>query len=169
MRYHSFSSRGTKFFGEKFAKRAIGKKQSAFTKATAGRQASSAGALILALTGELGSGKTTFVQGFFRGLGIKKSPISPTFIIMRRTAIRRKTSASRAGFQNVYHIDAYRIKHPRELAPLGLKEIMNDSKNIVLIEWAENIKKILPRRGVTWIIFKHYRKETDRLMNVLSF
>lgn len=82
---------------------------------------------ILALSGELGSGKTTFAQGFARGLGIKEKIISPTFIIIRQYPT------------NFYHIDLYRVENFQEL---GLEEILANPNNIVLIEWAEKIKDL---------------------------
>lgn len=87
---------------------------------------------ILALSGELGSGKTTFVQGFAKGLGIKEKIISPTFIIIRQYPLP-------AGRQELYHIDLYRVEN---FQGLGLKEILENPNNIVLIEWAEKIKDL---------------------------
>jgi len=117
---------------------------------------------VFALQGELGAGKTTFVQGFLRGLGIKRRSASPTFIIFRRFRIGRKSLVvSRQSFRNVYHVDAYRIKKPRELLALGFKEILSDPQNIVLIEWAENIKRILPKE-TTWLRFAHGKKQNER-------
>lgn len=84
---------------------------------------------ILALSGELGSGKTTFVQGFAKGLGIKEKIISPTFIIIRQYPLP-------AGRQELYHIDLYRVEN---FQGLGLKEILENPNNIVLIEWAEKL------------------------------
>lgn len=88
-------------------------------------------AVVIALSGELGSGKTTFLKGFARGLGVEERILSPTFVILKR-------------FGYFYHIDCYRIKGPKEILDLGLREIITDSKNIVAIEWSERIKKILP-------------------------
>lgn len=85
----------------------------------------------IALFGDLGSGKTTFVQGLAKGLGIKGRIISPTFIIIRN-------------YENFYHIDLYRVEPKADIEGLGLKEIIEDSKNIVAIEWAEKIKELLP-------------------------
>jgi len=96
---------------------------------------------VLALQGELGSGKTTFLQGFAKGLGIKEKILSPTFVIMRKFKIRKKTR----DFKNFYHIDCYRIKKPKEILDLGFKEIISNPRNIVAIEWADRIKKILPK------------------------
>ena len=94
-------------------------------------------AVVLGLKGGLGGGKTTFLQGFAKGLGIKEKILSPTFIVMRRLGI----SGSR--FKNFYHLDCYRIKKLKEVSALGLKEIMSETENIVAIEWAGIIEKIL--------------------------
>lgn len=97
-------------------------------------------ALIIGLEGELGSGKTRFVQGFAKGLGIRKRLTSPTFVLMKK-------------YKNLYHLDCYRLNKPKDLLDLDFKEIISNPKNIVLIEWAEKIKRILPRDTV-WIKFK---------------
>lgn len=98
---------------------------------------------VFALTGELGAGKTTFVQGFAQGLGIKEKIISPTFVLIREHQIPNNTKI-------LYHIDLYRLD---KMDHLGLKEIWSDPNNIVLIEWAEKAKNILPEK-ITWIDFK---------------
>ena len=93
---------------------------------------------ILALEGELGGGKTTFLKGFAKGLGIKERILSPTFILIRKFKI------SDSKFKNFYHIDCYRIEKEKEILKLGFKEIVKNSKNIVAIEWSDKIKNILP-------------------------
>ncbi len=104
------------------------------------------GGAILALTGELGSGKTTFTQGLAKGLGIKQRVISPTFILVRKYNL---------GSKNFYHIDLYRLETEieREVRNLGIEEIWDDPRNIVVIEWAEKIKKMIPENA-TWIEFE---------------
>ena len=104
-------------------------------------------ALVIGLEGELGSGKTTFIKAFSRKLGIRKRLTSPTFVILRRYTIKDRQ------FTNLYHIDCYRLNKSKELLDLGFKEIINNSRNIVLIEWAEKIKSILPRNTL-WIKFE---------------
>lgn len=124
-------------------------------------------ATVLALQGDLGSGKTTFVQGFFKGLGIKSRALSPTFIIFRRHRIPRPKGFSTTNrslpttYSFVYHMDAYRLKDEKELGPLGLKKLFKESENIFLIEWAENIKKELPKKTI-WIKFSHGKSEKER-------
>lgn len=85
-------------------------------------------AFILALEGDLGSGKTTFTQGFAKGLGIKEKVLSPTFVLMKRYKKQKG---------NLYHIDCYRVK---DVEGLNFDEIIKDPNNIVVIEWAENAK-----------------------------
>ncbi|MFH1180849.1 MAG: tRNA (adenosine(37)-N6)-threonylcarbamoyltransferase complex ATPase subunit type 1 TsaE [bacterium] len=97
---------------------------------------------VLGLEGELGGGKTTFLQGFAQGLGIKEKITSPTFVIMKRFKIKNLK------FKNFYHFDCYRIQKAEEISVTGLKEIISDPQNIVAIEWSERIKKIMPKNAL---------------------
>ena len=115
------------------------------------------GATVLALRGELGAGKTTFTQGFARGLGIKRRMMSPTFIIMRRFKIPARQ------FKNLYHIDAYRLKSSDAQSALGLENVFADPTAIVLVEWPERLK--LPK-GVQKIMFRHGKKENERIISL---
>lgn len=96
-------------------------------------------AFIIALEGNLGSGKTTFVQGLAKGLKIKESVLSPTFLILKQFPIALKN------YKNFYHIDAYRLKNPQELLELGFDDLIKNPENLIVIEWADRIKKILPK------------------------
>lgn len=96
---------------------------------------------IFALTGELGAGKTTFVQGFAKGLGIKEKIISPTFVLIREHKIPKSKYI-------LYHVDLYRLENIDDLRKLGLEEILSNPNNIVLIEWAEKVISILPKDTV---------------------
>ena len=98
-------------------------------------------ALILTLEGQLGTGKTTFLQGFAKGLGIKEKILSPTFIIIRKIKIKNR----KLNFKNFYHIDCYRIQKPKEILDLGFDKLSRNRENIIAIEWPEKIKKILTR------------------------
>lgn len=153
--YQSFSSEETKKLGEKFAKKIVARPE------RSAKKDHGAHALVFALTGELGAGKTTFVQGFFKGLGLKRRAPSPTFIIMRRHPLRRKK------FKNIFHADAYRLKKAAHLAALGFKEILTDPKNIILVEWAERVKDIMPK-NTTWLTFRHGKKENERRIVVIG-
>lgn len=119
------------------------------------------GAFVLALSGDLGSGKTTFAQAFAKALGVKEKIKSPTFIIFRKSKIPASPASSAgksAGKQNLfkyfYHFDVYRIHNEKEVLNLGWEEIISNPKNIVLVEWADKIEKILPKNCVK-IKFKH--------------
>lgn len=116
------------------------------------------GGTLIALYGNLGSGKTTFVQGLAKGLGIKRRIISPTFIIVR--------SYERAK-NNFYHIDLYRIDSDSNLSNIGIKEIINDEDNIVALEWAEKIKDFLPEDRID-IKFK-YQEGDKREVAIVNY
>jgi len=115
------------------------------------------GATVVALAGELGSGKTTFTQGFAKGLGIKERILSPTFILLKEFKVRHPF------FRTFYHIDCYRLDNPaKALLHLGLKKIIADPHAIVVVEWADRIKKILPK-NVLWVSFSYAKEEkTER-------
>lgn len=106
-------------------------------------------ATVIGLQGELGSGKTTFVQGVAKGFGIKEKILSPTFVIIKSYKIRN----TRYKIQNLYHIDCYRVKDEQDLVSLGWDKIVSDPKNLVLIEWPERVQKILPKNTI-FIFFK---------------
>jgi tRNA threonylcarbamoyladenosine biosynthesis protein TsaE len=111
---------------------------------------------ILALEGDLGGGKTTFLQGFAKGLGIKEKILSPTFVILKKFQIPNSK------FQYFYHFDCYRIKESKEVLKLGFKKLISSPKNIVSIEWADKIRKILPRKLIK-IKFKFLDKNTRKI------
>jgi tRNA threonylcarbamoyladenosine biosynthesis protein TsaE len=115
---------------------------------------------ILGLTGELGGGKTTFLQGFARGLGIKERVLSPTFVIMRKFKIPIKKLPS--PFFNFYHIDCYRLRKIKEILDIDFRKIISSTQSIVAIEWADKIRNILPRDTI-WIKFKFVDKEKRKI------
>jgi tRNA threonylcarbamoyladenosine biosynthesis protein TsaE len=126
-------------------------------------------ATVFALQGDLGAGKTTFTQGFLKGLGSKKRVTSPTFVLMRRHALRVGRGSGSAGqnkFKNIFHIDAYRLKKSEHMATLNLDVILNEPGNILLIEWPEQAKKFLPK-NMTWIKFKYGKKEDERTISII--
>ena len=98
------------------------------------------GALVVAMEGELGAGKTVFTQGLAKALKIKAKIKSPSFVLMKKYAIGDTRFAIRA----FYHLDCYRLKNYKDLLPLGIKEILKEPANIILVEWAERVKPILP-------------------------
>jgi len=113
-------------------------------------------ALILALKGELGAGKTTFTKGFSKALGVRERILSPTFVLIHRHKIQKSK------FKNLYHIDAYRLKSGKDLLKLGVKEIFANPENIILIEWADRVRKIIPKTAL-WIRFEHINKNEKKI------
>jgi tRNA threonylcarbamoyladenosine biosynthesis protein TsaE len=105
---------------------------------------------IIALIGDLGSGKTTFTQGFAETLGITEKINSPTFTLIRQHQLPEST-------RTLYHLDLYRLE---EITPteLGLTELFTQKDDIVLIEWAEKLGDQLPKHALL-IKFKHLEND----------
>lgn len=121
-----------------------------------------AGALVIALEGDLGAGKTTFVQGFANALGVKESVLSPTFVLEKIYQI----PDIRYQFRHLIHIDCYRLDSPKDLLRLGFREMLKDKDAIILIEWADRIKKIIPAKNTFWIKFRHEKSSTVRIISM---
>ena len=115
---------------------------------------------VIALSGDLGSGKTTFTQGFCKELGIKDRVISPTFILLRNYDIPGRVNK----FKYLYHIDLYRLEHnfETELENIGVFDYIKEENSIVVIEWAEKVKKIL-KEDVVWIKFEYMDDNKRRI------
>ena len=92
---------------------------------------------VVALIGELGAGKTCFVQGVARGLGVTTHATSPTFVLVNEYR----------GRWPVHHVDAYRTESLTELLDLGLAELF-DGEGVTLVEWADKLRALLPARTV---------------------
>jgi tRNA threonylcarbamoyladenosine biosynthesis protein TsaE len=134
------------------------------------------GGEIICLSGELGSGKTTFAQGVLHGLGAKKPYTSPTFVVMKKyhvtcntkhiTQKEKKNKSLHVTCYmpcDVYHIDAYRVG-AKDILDLGWEEIIASKNNITIVEWAERIKRIIPKKAI-WLGFEHL-KEDEREISI---
>ena len=97
---------------------------------------------VVALFGDLGAGKTVFVQGLAKGLGINRKVISPTFVFMRSYPFLHHKKPL-----TFYHIDLYRGQDATDFRNLGLDEVFTEDA-IVVLEWAEKIKDALPKKRV---------------------
>jgi tRNA threonylcarbamoyladenosine biosynthesis protein TsaE len=89
---------------------------------------------VIALTGQLGAGKTTLIQGIAEGLEVKDYVTSPTFIIINEYQ----------GRLPFYHIDLYRLDEVRDMEELGIEEYFTRG-GVCVIEWAEKLKELLPK------------------------
>jgi len=127
-------------------------------------------ALILLLSGDLGAGKTTFTQGFMKGAGIKKKITSPTFVIMKKFKIQNPKTQTNSklkilNYKNIYHIDCYRFHKLDKFFSTSIKEVFHNPQNIVLIEWPERIKRLLPK-DVIMIKLKYGKKDNERIITI---
>lgn len=122
--------------------------------------ASLKGGEIFALSGDLGAGKTTFVQGIAEGLGISTRVNSPTFIIMRTYSIKNNSS-----IMNLLHVDLYRLENniEEELVNLGITDLWKKKENVFLIEWAEKIKDLLPK-NTKWVKFEDVDEDSRKII-----
>lgn len=111
---------------------------------------------VLALSGDLGTGKTTFTQGFAKGLGIKEKIISPTFIIVREYALPQNNEGK------FYHIDLYRLEEVKQIEVLGLQDVFSNPHNVVLIEWAEKLGDLLPKNA-TRVMFTRISEDLRKI------
>jgi tRNA threonylcarbamoyladenosine biosynthesis protein TsaE len=109
---------------------------------------------VVALIGDLGAGKTTFVQGFCSALGITEKVISPTFVIVRQHQIPQTPNT-------LFHIDLYRLTTPESVETLGISDFIADPHNIVLIEWPEKILDKLPENTIIVQINKLSENERE--------
>ncbi len=116
--------------------------------------------IILALRGNLGSGKTTFVQGIAKSLGIREKVQSPTFVLMKWYDLAKRFRPLRS----LIHIDAYRLTSIRDAKHLGLGAILRDRTSIIVIEWADLIRTLIPKSAV-WITFRH-AGEKQRIIKI---
>jgi tRNA threonylcarbamoyladenosine biosynthesis protein TsaE len=88
---------------------------------------------VISLTGDLGAGKTAFVQGAARALGVGDPVVSPTFVLVREYR----------GDVPVYHVDVYRLDRIQEVLDLGFEDYL-DPSGVVFIEWGDAIEALLP-------------------------
>ena len=112
---------------------------------------------LLALKGNLGSGKTTFIKGLARGLGIKEKITSPTFVLFKIY------NTKKPGVKKLIHADCYRIS-ASELKHTGIMDWLDDPGALIAIEWSEKLKH-LPKNTLV-IQFKYGRKQFDRIIDI---
>ena len=113
------------------------------------------GPIVLALSGELGSGKTTFVRGLAQGLSIKQHVTSPTFVLAKRYRIpstnHKLPTTTHRWF---WHVDVYRLRNDRDLWGIDFEEMITNPQMFVACKWEDKIKRAVPE-GAHWIHFSH--------------
>jgi tRNA threonylcarbamoyladenosine biosynthesis protein TsaE len=117
------------------------------------------GGEVLAMSGDLGSGKTTFMKGLAEGLKVNETITSPTFVLLK--SYPGKISPPAGGNKiELVHVDAYRTDSIEDIKSVGIEDFFNRDDVILAIEWAEKIEEILPK-NTKWINFK-YKNEKER-------
>ncbi len=122
-------------------------------------------ARILALAGDLGAGKTTLTKEIAKQLGITETVISPTYVIMKSYPITIPKPYT-LDATTLVHIDAYRLESDDELARLGWSELISDPKNLIIIEWPEKVKNLIPENSI-WIRLAH-TEDSKRVIEINS-
>jgi tRNA threonylcarbamoyladenosine biosynthesis protein TsaE len=117
-------------------------------------------ATVVALSGELGSGKTAFVKCVAKTLGVHEDITSPTFVIQKRYELKDRQ------FFNLIHIDAYRLNSFKELESLRWQEILDNDNNLVFVEWPERVAEIIPNNARK--INFEFIDESTRKINILN-
>ena len=128
------------------------------------------GAVVIALVGPLGVGKTAFTKEFLRLFNVKQKITSPSFVIVKsyeanRSLLRIKDKGLGIKIHRIFHIDAYRLNKPKELLDLDLKDMVADPGHMVIVEWADRVKKIMPKDTI-WLEFKFGPKEMERVVKI---
>jgi len=113
------------------------------------------GGEIIALFGDLGSGKTTFTQGLAKGLGVKERVTSPTFVILNLHQANKGLTLA--------HFDLYRLNSESDLEGIGATDYLGKKNIISVIEWPEKAKKLLPK-STMWVKFEHIDENKRRII-----
>ncbi len=111
-------------------------------------------ATIVALSGDLGAGKTTLTKEIARLLGIKEKVISPTFVLRKSYKLAQKD------WKQFHHIDAYRLDKPEEASKIDWEILAGDAGNVIFLEWPELLGELLPKKHI--LIKLTHKTETKR-------
>jgi tRNA threonylcarbamoyladenosine biosynthesis protein TsaE len=107
---------------------------------------------VVCLEGDLGSGKTVFVKGIAKGIGVKNVVTSPTFVLVNEYH----------GEKNLYHFDVYRIQDAGEFLESGLDEYF-DGSGVIVVEWADRVREALPDEKIRVIMEKGQEKDSREI------
>lgn len=118
------------------------------------------GGEVIGLIGELGAGKTVFIKGLAQGLNIKNIITSPTFVLMKVYKVKGL-------IKNLCHVDAYRLKSAQDLVDIGIKDYLKQKTAITVIEWANQVKNILPKDKIL-VKIKIGKKPNQRIFEIIK-
>ncbi|KKP78714.1 MAG: tRNA (adenosine(37)-N6)-threonylcarbamoyltransferase complex ATPase subunit type 1 TsaE [Candidatus Moranbacteria bacterium RIFOXYA12_FULL_35_19] len=168
--FTTINSKQTQKLGELLAEEILATKKLNLSRPKQPKEVELRKALVICLDGELGAGKTTFTQGLLKGLKIEGPYTSPTFLIMKEYCLSKGSTfkipkVEPLAIEKVYHFDAYRVE-AQDILNLGWEEILSPpaggSKNIIIIEWADRIKEIIPADAI-WIKFKWLEEDERKI------
>ena len=115
---------------------------------------------LISLNGNLGAGKTTFAQGFAKGMGVEQHVGSPTFKLVSEYIGNK---------MNLYHVDCYRLNGVTDFLNMGGESLLLPENGVCLFEWANIIKEVLPE-DIIRIDFTRYKDKPDkRKLNIFGF
>ncbi len=122
------------------------------------------------LRGNLGAGKTTFVQTIAKEYGIHETLQSPTYVLMKSYQVQgeRTEFGQKRRFTRLVHIDAYRLNEPQEFAALKPEEFLSEPATLVFIEWPERIEAALPKPDLIIDFSAENVSENERHITVLT-
>ncbi|OGF21542.1 tRNA (adenosine(37)-N6)-threonylcarbamoyltransferase complex ATPase subunit type 1 TsaE [Candidatus Falkowbacteria bacterium RIFOXYB2_FULL_38_15] len=145
MHFISKNEKETLAFAEKFAKKLKGGE-------------------MIGLTGDLGAGKTVFVKGLAKGLGIKENIQSPTFLLMKVYKINLRSKMS--DVRSLVHIDAYRLSRGEELTDIGVMDWLGKKDTVTVIEWIENVPGIFNENKIIKIKIDFGEEKEGRILEI---
>jgi tRNA threonylcarbamoyladenosine biosynthesis protein TsaE len=115
---------------------------------------------VIALQGDLGAGKTVFVQGLAKALEITEPITSPTFVLLHSYSVTGKLKDK---FTELHHLDLYRLESISDVIDIGIDELLSSSEDLVVIEWAEKVADLLPPNTV-WLYFSFVDEKTRKIV-----
>lgn len=113
---------------------------------------------VICLSGDLGSGKTTFTQELAKTLGVKRNVNSPTFLVVRSYRLAESEQAAKV----LYHVDLYRLNSEQEIEEIGLTDMLADTEAVVVIEWSEKLGSLRPKKRID-IHFEYLEEKKRRI------
>lgn len=120
------------------------------------------GGEVLALKGDLGAGKTTFTKGLAEGLKVVETITSPTFVILKEYKCKILRPKTHPGGEILVHIDAYRAETIEDIKSVGIEDYLDRKDVIMVVEWPEKIKEVLPEDTI-WINFENINEKERKI------
>lgn len=122
---------------------------------------------VVFLIGELGAGKTTFVKGVAKGLGIESRIISPTFVVLRTHTVKNEELRIKTqGIKTLYHLDLYRLESVNDIKNIDIDNYANDKTGVVFVEWPEKAEGFI--KPAWEVKFESLKNDKHKITTVSS-